>query len=271
MTIKIQYVSDLHLEFRCLTEIPKLLKNIGADVLCLAGDIVTVNDKEDFNKFVKFLEYYSPKYLYLVMISGNHESYHNDKSQPIKANCMDMVHKKLKLLNKTFPNYLYLNCDTVTLTINNSQYMFIGCTLWTKVPPEKYEMIESRMNDYSHVYVNKNNEVVKFDISEMQRLHNRHFMFIKRSVEIATKLNIPSILMTHHKPITDADSRQSELTCAYESDITKIIKPIVKLAVHGHTHKHYNKEYNKTLYVSNPRGYPSQRTMFKPDLAITLE
>ena len=203
--LKIQYCSDLHLEFRNLTEIPKLLKNINADILALCGDITTVNDKEDFNKFIKFLEYYSPKYKYLIHIGGNHEHYEVKSQNPLKANCMDMVHKKLKLLNKIFPNYLYLNCDTVTLTINNSQYHFIGCTLWTKIPPEKYKMIEAQMNDYQHIYVNKNNTVVKLNVEEVQRLHNRHFMFIKRSVDIATKLNIPTVLITHHKPISDAD------------------------------------------------------------------
>jgi len=184
---------------------------------------------------------------------------------------MDMVHKKFKSLNKTFPNYLYLNCDTVTLTINNSQYNFIGATMWTKVPPKKYETIQSRMNDYSHIYVNKNNEVENFTVVEMQRLHNRHFMFIKKSIDIATKLNIPSILITHHKPISNENSRQSELTCAYEVDITQIIKPIIKLAIHGHTHKHYSHVHDGTLYVSNPKGYIGQHTMFKPDLSVTLE
>jgi len=271
MTIKIQYVSDIHLEFRDISEIPNLLKNINADVLILGGDIVTVNDKKDYEKFIFFLNFYCPRYKFLIHISGNHEFYYTSKDNPLKANCMDMVHKKFKSLNKTFPNYLYLNCDTVTLNINNSQYNFIGATLWTKVPPEKYETIESRMNDYSHIYVNKNNEVVKFTVPEMQRLHNRHFMFIKRSIDIATNLNIPTILITHHKSISDENLRQSELTCAYECDITRIIKPIVKLAVYGHTHKHYSRLYNGTLFVSNPKGYIGQHTMFKPDLAVTLE
>jgi predicted phosphodiesterase len=271
MTLKVQFCSDLHLEFRDVSEIPKLLKNINSDVLCLVGDITTVNDKEDFNKFIKFLQYYSPKYKYLIHIAGNHEFYHIATSQALKANCMDMVHKKLKLLNKMFPNYLYLNCDTVTLTINNSQYMFIGATLWTKVPLEKYEKIQNGMNDYQHIYFNKNNEVVKLTVPEIQRLHNRHYMFIKRSIEVANNLNIPTILITHHKPITDENSRQTEFTIAYEVDITKIIKPIVKLAIHGHTHKNYNKLHNGTQYVSNPKGYPGQHTGFKPDLAIALD
>lgn len=271
MGVSLQFCSDLHLEFRTLYEIPKMLKNINADVLLLCGDIVTVNDKEDFDKFIKFLEYYSPRYKWILGVCGNHESYYISKSPPLKSHCMDMVHKKLKLLNKTFSNYLYLNCDTITLTINNSQYMFIGATLWTKIPPEKYEKIQNTMNDYESIFINKNNEVTKFSVEYMQRLHNKHYTFIKKSIDAATKLNIPTILMTHHKPISDENSRQTEFTIAYEVDITKIIKPIVKLAIHGHTHKHYNKVHNGTQYVSNPKGYPNQHTGFKPDLAITLD
>lgn len=269
MPIKIQYCSDLHLEFRDIVEIPKLLKNIDADVLILAGDISAINDKEDYNKFITFLTHYYPKYKYILHICGNHEFY-SIAAQPQKSHCMDMVHKKLKHLNKTYPNYLYLNCDTVTLNINNSKYMFIGATLWTKIPLEKYDTIQNSMNDYNYIYINKN-EIVKFTVQEMQRLHNKHYMFIKKNIEIANNLNIPSILITHHKPISDETSYQSDINYAYESDITKIIKPIVKLVIYGHTHKHYNKIHNGILFVSNPKGYVGQHTIFKPDLAITLE
>jgi predicted phosphodiesterase len=265
----IQYTSDIHLEFRTLDQIPKLFKNINADVLVLAGDICAINTPEDYEKFIAMLKYYTPKYKHVLHVAGNHEAYCT--GMPTTNNCMDAVNRKLKSLSKTYPNYIYLNCDTITLTINKKPYMFIGATLWTKVYFKDREEVQTRMNDYECIYLHKDKKVVKFTVADMQKLHSRHALFIKKAIAESVKTKIPAVLITHHKPVGDTTAEKKNiLTQAYESDITSIIVAPVKVCIYGHTHVHYDKVINGVRYLSNPIGYPGQHTLYKNDLGVEV-
>lgn len=266
----LQYTSDIHLEFRTLEQIPKLLKNIGADVLVLSGDICAVNTPEDFNKFLALLKYYTPRYKYVLHVSGNHEFYCT--ATPTLLICMDAVNRKLKALMKVYTNYIYLNCDVVTLLINKTNYRFIGATLWTKVSLKDRGEVQDRMNDYECIYLNKDKRCVKFTVADMQKLHSKHTLFIKKAISESITLKIPTVLITHHKPVADtAEKNINILTQAYESDITSIIVSPVKICVYGHTHVHYDKVINGVRYLSNPVGYPGQQTLYKNSLSVTVK
>ena len=268
MVLRVQYCSDLHLEFKVVTGIPKLLKDVKADVLILAGDICAISDPSDYDKFVTLITHYSKKYKYLIHVSGNHEYYCTVK--PVKKEfCMDAIHKQFKALMKTIPNYIYLDCSTTVLNINNNNYMFAGCTLWTKVKPEDQSYVQKSMNDYNTIYACIDDNIQKFNIEIMQKLHAKHVAFIKRSIKKAEDLKMPMILITHHKPVTDTP-KPSRLTQAYEVDMSKIIKSPVALAIHGHTHEYYDKVINGVRYISNAKGYPSQRCNFKEDMYVDI-
>lgn len=264
----IQYVSDVHLEFKSPDIIPKLLKNINADVLVLAGDICAMGIEEDFGKFIELIKYYSPRYKNIIHVAGNHE-YYAAKKIITKLDCMDAINRKLKALSKTFKNYLFLNCDAITLQFDNKPYMFIGATLWAKIDEKDWKFVENNMNDYTHIYINRNNLPVRLTVAEMQKLHLKHKFFIKKAIEHAAEKNIPSIIITHHKSLGDTPEHyKTRLTQAYETDITALYKLPVRAVIWGHTHKHFLKEINGITYVSNPKGYPSQHCGFKADLGI---
>lgn len=270
MTISVQYVSDIHMEFRTAEQIPKLLKNIGADVLVLAGDIACISPEEDFSKFIALLTYYCTKYKYILHVAGNHEFY-TTKRAITKNECMASIHLKLKAVTKTFPNYLYLNCDTVTLLINKKPYMFIGATLWTKVEPKDWLTVQNRMNDYSNIYINHGDKISKFNVMEMQKLHAKHKLFIKKSIDRASTVKIPAILCVHHCPILKTGKYESIIDQAYEVDMTPIIKKPVVAVLWGHIHEHYYKVIDGIIYSSNPKGYNNQRnTGFKDDSVIKV-
>lgn len=270
MVLRLQYSSDLHLEFKPVNVIPKLLKPVGADVLILAGDISAISDPKDYDKFVTLITYYSKKYKYLIHVAGNHEMYCTEK--PVKReHCMDEVHKKFKALMKTIPNYIYLNNDIVTLTINNKPYMFAGSTLWTKVNPEDREYVQRSMNDYSNIYIaDKDNKITKYTVEEMQKLHAKCVAFFKRAIKKSIDLNLPLIIITHHKPVLEGAS-SNRLNQAYECDMSKVFtSKNIKLAIHGHTHVNYDKIINGIRYVANCKGYPSQHCGFKEDVYIDI-
>jgi predicted phosphodiesterase len=82
--MKVQYCSDLHLEF---PENRKFLKRnplkVVGDILVLAGDVVTFHDFEKAHEFFDFAcDYYSAVY----WVPGNHEYYGadiSDKPSPL--------------------------------------------------------------------------------------------------------------------------------------------------------------------------------------------
>jgi predicted MPP superfamily phosphohydrolase len=269
MPTRLQFCSDLHLEFRNISEIPKLLKNINASTLILAGDIVAINDEEDYDKFIAFLDYYCPKYKFVIAISGNHELYYTGKDKPLKSHCMDMVHKKFKSLNKTYPNYIYLDCDTITLLINGSPYTFIGATLWTKVKDEDWLTVEKSMNDYNSIFTMTKGIITKFNVNYMQMLHKKHRNFIKREIAKQDK-NIPIILITHHRPILPPEGHISKIDQAYTTDMSDIIKSPVSISISGHCHSTLDTSLNGVRYLANPKGYPNQRCNYKSDAFIEI-
>jgi len=266
----VQYSSDLHIEFLSVEQIPRLFKNIGADVLVLAGDICAINKAEDYDKFLAMLTYYTPKYAYVIMIAGNHEYYCT--GTPTKDMCMDAVNRRLKSLSKTYTNYIYLNCDTITLSIKKKPYIFIGATLWTKVCIANRQTVQDKMNDYECIYTHKPSGIAKFTVADMQKLHAKHVLFIKKTLLELKGKKVTAILITHHKPVGDTcDEKKTVLTQAYECDITNLITMPVKIAIYGHTHVKYDKTIYGVRYLSNPRGYPSQHTKYDNDGAIEIK
>jgi len=256
--MKIQYVSDLHLEFR---EDFKNLFTFSGDILLLCGDICVIAEKKFYNMFIDFIKYISPKYKYIVHVPGNHEYYTNGKNiiTMIKVNTM------LKKIEKLITNYKFLNCNTFTINNNNKKKItFIGATLWTHIPKQYGEEIEKGMNDYLYIY-KKPDELINYKY--INRLHNKHKKYIINEIE--NNKNDKIVLMTHHKPIFD-NIHKNTISYAYEVPLQDCISINVSLAVFGHTHEHYDKTINGVRYVSNALGYPYQHTNFDKKLTIDI-
>ncbi len=265
--IKIGISSDNHLEF-IGRKFNNLIK-MEADILCLAGDICACGNKEDFNIFVDYIKYLSPRFKYIIHVAGNHEYYTSGEKTITKWNTMEEIDKRLKSLQNTISNYIYLNCDVAVLTIRGKKYAFIGATLWAHVNHENYQDVEEGMNDYSYIYKWKYGNPVKFTVPDMQKLFKKHVEFLTAAIQKFK--SYPCVVITHHKPIEDT-KKYDVLTQAYETDITHIIESgNVKYAFHGHTHKHYNKTINGIKYISNPKGYKGQRTLYDDNMTLILK
>jgi predicted phosphodiesterase len=264
--LKIQFLSDLHLEFR---NNYKNLFNFSGDILCLAGDISACGNPEDLSKFIEFIKYVCSKYSYIFHVPGNHEYYNSEGSSAT----MFQIENIFRNLDKEISNYYFMNCRSVSIKYGRKTYNFCGAALWSRVRPEYVNIVSQSMNDYKHIY---NRDRSKFSIHNMLKLHSNHYNFIKRYIiqNMPQKNNNNKyILITHHKHIRETDSNGDPLTDAYETNLPILYNPgtnLFDLCIHGHTHQHFNKKINSTHFVSNPKGYSFQKTNFKKNWIIEL-
>jgi len=256
--MKIQVASDIHLEFRC-REMGQILKP-SADILILAGDICVLGAAEDRDTFTKFIDLYSKRYKHILHVAGNHEYYSGEKQDVLS---MGDIHKFLAKLGKQYPNYSFLHNKVLPLTDPRTKktYNFAGTTLWTHIPEDKMKFIQESMNDYAKILVKQ--EILTPDM--VNRLHKEAVSFLRRTLK--THKNI--VLITHHKPFLDPQPK-NPFSVAYEVDLQHLLKPPVLAAIHGHTHQHFQSKMNGVTVVSNPRGYPYERTNFNPAFVINI-
>jgi predicted phosphodiesterase len=277
--VKIQIVSDIHLEFRGLV-FEKLIKP-SAPILFLLGDICACGNVSDYNIYKKFIEFISPKFKYVFHVPGNHEYYTSGNKKLTLNDTIPRIDAKLRKFIKGFKNVFFLNNNTLRLKICRKNYVFIGSTLWSGVNKDDRKDVCKLMNDYEHIYMpNKINRkdslkpdewkaIRKYNIDDMSKIHDKSVRYIKREMK-KVKSDEIAILLTHHKPVRDAPISEI-ISQAYETDLKDvIIKSPFKLAGFGHTHVKYDKVISGVRVVSNPKGYISQRTKFDDTFTVTV-
>ena len=137
--MKIQYMSDLHLEF---SDNSRWLKHnelpVTGDVLVLAGDIFYLKNK--VAPLSNFWKWASANYRQVLIVPGNHEYY----------NYCDVMDKGLqwKWLFKNNVGY-YQN---QVLRIDDTD--FIISTLWSQIPPPDEYFVWKGMNDFRQIMYN---------------------------------------------------------------------------------------------------------------------
>lgn len=263
-SLKLQIVSDLHLEFR-----PDNLNFLvpSAPVLCLLGDICVIGTDEDFQTYKNFIETIYDNYDVIIHVPGNHE-YYNRTQRGIDTNCtIEKIDARLRDYAKTKKKLHFLNNNMIKLQIGKIKYYLIGTTMWTYVNPENHSMIQNAMNDYKYIHVRENGQVRNFRISDMQKLHRKAVKCVKRFITLGKKAGAKCVLLTHHKAFREKTDSFSQ---AYESDLSYLFQEPVSLVAHGHTHKAFNGKVNKIRTVSNPRGYPQEKTKFNNKFAIYI-
>jgi predicted phosphohydrolase len=230
LKIKIQYASDLHLEFNSHTSFDDLIKPTG-DFLVLAGDIGNPYDKEYFN----LLEYCSKNFKYTFIVTGNHEYF----SSTIKG-----TDSQIEKLCSKFNNVIFLQKGT----FKYRNIVFIGCSLWTYIPDENRKAVNDYITD--HTYINR------FDIDDRNLLHLEQKEWIENTIK--NYKNCIKVLITHH-PLVKVRGYNDATDCAFTNSYEDILKNF-HYSICGHTHYNYNLDLESGCKVlSNCRGYRTAR------------
>lgn len=264
--MKIQVVSDLHLEFSDIN-----IQNAGdTDVLILSGDIMVaskVNKPESQIgiRFRDFLKRVSFQFPHVVYVAGNHEFYDSGKF----FGGIDELRKACAVHS----NVYFLERDTKVI----DDIVFVGGTLWTdmnKFDPLTLHAVRDMMNDY-RATVNDQAGYRKLkpaDTAERHRQTREYIELIARENRDATV-----VVVGHHSPsyqsIHPIYASEHIMNGAYHSDLSNIMldNPNIKLWTHGHTHFPFDYQIGETRVVCNPRGYDGHEdTGWNPNKIIEI-
>lgn len=239
--MKIQYVSDIHLEFYSKT--PKIIP--VADILVLAGDIGYPYSKI----YTQFLKEMNTIFKKVFLITGNHEYYTDKDIEVVDEQIQNIIHihnlKNISFLNCSYEDY--------------EGYRFIGATLWSFINNPSYTI-----NDIT--------QIKNFSIEFNNELHELHKEYIKDTIEEST---LPVIIITHHIPsfrLIDKEFLTETLkpyNQCFASNCESLMKEPVAVWIYGHTHKENTSVINSINVLCNPLGYPSERN--KKDLRENLK
>jgi len=264
--MKIAVCSDLHLEFADL-----VLKNDeNADVLILSGDICVAKelpfaDSHQGERFRDFFKRCSLEFPNVIMIAGNHESYHGDiatTTQLLKDAVSDLT------------NFHVLEKESFVL----NDVTFVGGTLWTDMngnDNSTIRHISRAMNDFRLIR-NSNSMVSYKAIAEDGTVEFKErpstFSPLDAIVEhdkmldyiMAVVDNRPTekfVVVGHHAPSKLSTKPQYEhdtlMNGGYSSDLNDFItdRSQIKVWHHGHSHSKFCYDVGTTKILANPRGY----------------
>lgn len=235
---RIQYASDLHLEFadnwRYLNQHP--LKVCG-DILILAGDIGYLGD-ENYSKH-PFWDWVSDNYNQVYCCMGNHEFYKSfDVATLRNGYCMRIRPN----VHSFYNGIVHLQDTDIILS-----------TLWGYIPLEEAYYTESVVTDFRRILYK--GELMTF--ATFNEEHRRCLSFIKQAVADSDAKH--KIVVTHHVPsfkLQQEKFKDSKANGAFTVELSDYIKDSdIEYWIYGHSHYNKNLMIGRTKCVSNQLGY----------------
>lgn len=247
--MRLQVISDIHLEFRKnrYPYIPRYAPHIA-----LLGDI----GKPFTNVYKRLLYDLSRRFETVIVVAGNHEFYSSTSARKVSIGA---IHDRIRSLAALFTNVHYL--ERQSLFIDGVR--ILGATLWTRIPPDSWQIARRSMNDYRMCFVDTYTDInvgIPLTPEHTTNWHEQTLVWLKE--ELLSSNPAPTIVLSHHAPYhrgTSApqfDNHPSQ--CCYASDLSPLFhSPIVAWA-YGHTHFRNDTIVNGVRLVSNPLGYPGE-------------
>ena len=248
--MKLQIVSDLHLEFNDVT-----INNAGADILCLAGDVCLAKDLHKNTpkgeKFRQFFDHVAKEFDTVLYVMGNHEHY-SGRWNNTAAHIREAL--------EPWDNITLM--DDSWLNFGNTR--IVGTSLWTnmnKGDPLTMMHIKNSMNDYHVITIENNGIYHKLRPIDTFNAHARAVETIKIAAETWDG-NV--VVLGHHAPsfqsVHERYKHDWMMNGGYVSDLDDYIlsQEKIKLWIHGHVHNSFDYMIGECRIVCNPHGYHSE-------------
>lgn len=242
MSLKIDYISDLHLDFyirikgkwqpKMVAFLTSLLPKEKGDVLIIAGDLSHYNVQSFF-----LLKFFSDIYKQLFFVLGNHDYYLVAENQEKKYHRKSIEREiELTQMISVLPNVKLLSLFEAFVY---KGVTFAGSTSWYGLETiEEQQFFKSVSND---------SVLIKgIDIS----------LTHKKEMEAYEQLQQVDVLITHVPPIIlDCHTLDGSTSC-YLNELSDIF---AKICIFGHCHTQELFEKAGIIFCANALGYPDQK------------
>lgn len=253
---KIQFASDLHLEF---AENSSYLKHhpmeVTGDTLVLAGDIGYLGD-ENYSRH-PFWDWASDNYRQVIVVPGNHEFY------------------KMFDIDKLYNGWHYsirpnVHCYYNAVIELDKDTELIVTTLWAEIKQIDAFRTENAITDFRRIRYGSQ----PLDWQRFNDEHYRCLQFLKTSVANSQAKHI--LVATHHVPsfeLLSSEFKGSPLNGAFTVELGDYIATSpIEYWIYGHSHRNIDTVIGNTKCVSNQLGYvfQNEHTGFNPGRYITV-
>ncbi len=240
--MRVQYASDLHLEFgensKWLKEHPLIP---SADILVLAGDIGYLGDDNYITH--PFWNRVSEDFKQVIVVPGNHELYKFFDINELRNGWQLEIRHNVRV------------CYNSVIALNEETDL-IASTLWAHIPPSEEYLTERCVSDFKRI---RNGE---FRLSA-QRFNEEHEVcrnFIEKAVSKSNAERI--VVATHHVPsfaLMAEEFKNSSINGAFTVELGAMIaESRINCWIYGHSHRNIDKMIGSTRCVSNQLGYVFQ-------------
>jgi predicted phosphodiesterase len=238
--MKIQYMSDLHLEHHPIDKAPHILHQLNVDnpdVLIVAGDFTSARRLPRDLKTLHDIFFNVPHILY---ITGNHEYYGADRRE-LDTYLESLEHRP------EFSRLEYLNCTTIDI----GGVKFGGANLWFRLNPKNISYGKTVMSDFGHIH-----DFEKWVDGEAEKAA---LFFKNTQLDVAISHYMPSYQCVQPPYIGERSN------IFYVNQILEDLDTPPPIWIHGHTHTPYTKTINGTKVYCNPSGYPFEGYKINPE------
>jgi len=252
--MKLQYISDIHLEYYKLDDIDKLIPKKEAEILILAGDI----GYPEQIQYKTYIDKVSKIWDQIFIVAGNHEYYQTTKNIKTKEE-IDMI---IEFIVEDYANVYYLNNSKIELTFNKEEYVIIGSTLFSDIELTNYS-IQININDFKYIYKKRENSKMntydynKINLFDYKEYYEESKKFLEDTLNYYKNKNYNVIVVTHHAPSFECIEdkyKSSKINKAFYSNLDYLIKDIY-CWIHGHTHSQREIKINGVKVLNNSIGY----------------
>ena len=237
--MRIQYASDLHLEFRENWHILRQEEpmDVRGEILVLAGDIGYLGD--DNYATHPFWNWASENYSQVIVALGNHEFY--------KFYDLSTMHDGLTVEIRPNVHYYYNS----VVSIEDADIIF--STLWAHIDFEDAYATEQGVTDFHRIMFGED----ILTSADFNREHQRCLDFIKKSVSESKAKH--KIVVTHHVPsfqLMSPEFQGSRINGAFTVELADyIVTSGIDYWIYGHSHRNIDKTIGTTRCVCNQFGY----------------